>query len=191
MSPSMNRRDAVKYISLIMGSAMIGSTGILSGCKSSAQQGLFSEAEINFLDEIGDTIIPATDTPGAKAAGIGAFMALMVNDTYDDEDQIIFKEGITQLQDRAVDFYQIGFLELNSEQKHELLNRLNVEQTEYYKTKKQDEPPHYFRMMKELTLLGYFTSEIGVTQARRYHRVPGKFESCIDYSKGEKAWVYN
>jgi hypothetical protein len=52
------------------------------------------------------------------------------------------------------------------------------------------EPPvHFFRMMKELALLGYFTSEIGCTQAQRYVESPGKFEPCVPYTKGEPAWA--
>lgn len=56
------------------------------------------------------------------------------------------------------------------------------------KNKKEVDPPHYFRMMKELTLLGYFTSEIGSKQARRHTPVPGRFDACIPYKKGDKAF---
>jgi hypothetical protein len=50
-------------------------------------------------------------------------------------------------------------------------------------------PPHYFRMMKELALLGYFTSEIGYTKAMRYVETPGRFDPCAPYAKGEPAWA--
>jgi hypothetical protein len=52
-----------------------------------------------------------------------------------------------------------------------------------------DSPAHYFRMMKELALLGYFTSEIGCTQAQRYIESPGRFDPCVPYAPGEKAWA--
>ena len=52
-----------------------------------------------------------------------------------------------------------------------------------------DAPAHYFRMMKELALLGYFTSEIGYTQAQRYIESPGRFDPCVPYQPGEKAWA--
>jgi hypothetical protein len=52
-----------------------------------------------------------------------------------------------------------------------------------------DAPNHYFRMMKELTLLGYFTSEIGYTQAQRYVESPGRFDPCVPYQAGEPAWA--
>ena len=52
-----------------------------------------------------------------------------------------------------------------------------------------DPPAHYFRMMKELALLGYFTSEIGCTQAQRYLETPGRFDPCLRYTPGEKSWA--
>ena len=52
-----------------------------------------------------------------------------------------------------------------------------------------DTPAHYFRMMKELALLGYFTSEIGCTQAQRYVESPGRYDPCVPYTPGEKAWA--
>lgn len=187
----MDRREAVKYISLIMGGAMVGSAAIISGCKTeSGKPQYFTDDQLALLDEIGDTIIPTTDTPGAKAAGIGAFMMIMVEDTYEDEEQIIFKNGMDQVQLVSNEKYNKGFLDLDNDQRFDLLTEIHEEMQSYYDSKQPADPPHYFRMMKELTLLGYFTSEIGVTQARRYAPVPGKFEACIDYKKGDKAWVY-
>jgi hypothetical protein len=55
--------------------------------------------------------------------------------------------------------------------------------------RKHDAPSHYFRMMKELAMLGYFTSEIGYTQAQRYAESPGRFDPCLPYKKGETSWA--
>jgi hypothetical protein len=55
--------------------------------------------------------------------------------------------------------------------------------------KKEQMPAHYFTMMKQLTLWGFFTSEPGATKALRYVAVPGKYEGCIPYKKGDKAWA--
>jgi hypothetical protein len=52
-----------------------------------------------------------------------------------------------------------------------------------------DEPPHYFRMMKELALVGYFTSEIGYTKAMRYRESPGRFDPCAPHAPGDKIWA--
>ena len=70
-----------------------------------------------------------------------------------------------------------------------LLTKLDKEQKTYAKGKKKEDPNHYFTMLKQLTLLGYFTSEIGSKQARRYIETPGRYEACVPYTKGEKAWA--
>lgn len=187
----MNRREAVQYISLLLGGTLVGSNVFLSGCKSEtgATSKTFSEEDINLLGEVADTILPATATPGAKAALVGPFMTVMVNDCYESKDQNIFHEGIIKLNDFSKKEYNDTFLKLTPEKRHDLLVKLDNEQKEYMKNKKKEDPSHYFRMMKELTLLGYFTSEIGCTQARRYVERPGRYEGCIPYKKGDKAFA--
>jgi hypothetical protein len=69
------------------------------------------------------------------------------------------------------------------------LEQLDREQKAYMDGKAADAPAHYFRMMKELTLLGYFTSEIGCSQAMRYRETPGRFDPCVPYTPGETAWA--
>lgn len=186
----MDRREAVKYISLLLGGTMVGANAILTGCKSEDKKTgtSFSEDDIAYLNEVAETILPATKTPGAKAANVGAFMTVMVNDCYEENDQQIFHEGMEKLNDASKKMFDKSFMKATPEQRHELLVALDKEQAQFMKNKKPDEPVHYFRMMKELTLMGYFTSEIGHTQARRYLPVPGKYEGCIPYKKGEKAF---
>ena len=187
----MNRRDAVQYISLLLGGTIAGSSYFLSGCKSNngVVSMAFTPDDINYLDEIADTILPTTSTPGAKAAKVGQFMTVMVNDCYDESDQKIFHEGMNKLDDFSKKNYDSPFMKISAQQRHDLLVKLDNEQKDYMKNKKETDPSHYFRIMKELTLLGYFTSEIGCTQARRYIETPGRFEGCIPYKKGDKAFA--
>jgi hypothetical protein len=186
----MKRREAVQYISLLLGGTIIGSNYFLEGCKSKTGVSMaFTPEDVSYLDEIADTILPATKTPGAKAAKVGQFMTVMINDCYDADDQKIFHEGMNKLDDFANKTYNDPFMKLNPQQRHDLLAKLDSEQKDYMTKKKKEDPSHYFRMMKELTLLGYFTSEIGCTQARRYIETPGKFEGCVPYAKGDKAWA--
>jgi hypothetical protein len=70
-----------------------------------------------------------------------------------------------------------------------LLTALDKEQKAYQDKKAKDDPSHYFRMMKELTLLGYFTSKEGATMALRYKAVPGRYDGNVPYKKGDKAWA--
>jgi hypothetical protein len=186
----MNRREAVQYISILLGGTIVGANAFISGCKSETgkEQG-FTQEDITYLDEIADTILPTTSTPGAKAAKVGQFMTVMVNDCYEEDEQKTFREGMKKINDLSEKEYGKNFMEIDPKQRHALLVKLDTEQKEYTKNKKADDSPHYFRMMKELTLNGYFTSEIGCTQARRYIETPGKYEGCVPYKKGEKAWA--
>ena len=185
----MNRREAVQHISLLLGGTILGANAFVS-CKSNDNKTFsFSEKDVSLLDDIADTILPTTKTPGAKAAKVGQFMTVMVNDCYEEGDQKIFHDGLNKIQDLSEKEYNHKFNELKPEQKHALLVKLDNEQKEVMKTWKTDDPKPYFRLMKELTLLGYFTSEIGCTQARRYIETPGRYDACIPYKKGDKAWA--
>jgi hypothetical protein len=190
----MNRRDALSRVALLLGGTVIGGELFLSGCTSSdkklGQSVDFTADDVAYLDEIADTIIPATDTPGAKDAKVGQFMTVMVKDCYNDKDQKVFLDGMNKLNDASKKkFNGTGFMKITPEQRKELLNELDKEQKDYAKNKKKEDPAHYFTMMKQLTLLGYFTSEPGATKALRYVAVPGRFDACIPYKKGDKAWA--
>jgi hypothetical protein len=189
----MNRRDALNRVALIFGGTIAGGTAFLEGCKTADKKvaaGLpLSQENIAFLDEVAETIIPTTDTPGAKAAKVGAFMNTMVMDCYEEKDQQVFLEGLAKIDEACTKAHGHGFIKATPEQRKEILTALDKEQKEYSKSKKEGDPNHYFALMKQLTLLGYFTSEIGATQALRYVAVPGRYEGCIPYKKGDKAWA--
>jgi hypothetical protein len=188
----MNRRDALSRVALIMGGTVVGAEIFLSGCKSGGPlaEGLpFSKNDIAFLDEVAETIIPATSTPGAKAAKVGDFMSVMVSDCYEEKNQKIFIEGMKKLNEACSKQHGSDFLSASSDQRKTLLTAIDKEAKEYQAAKQKDDPSHYFTLMKQLTLLGYFTSEIGATQALRYEAVPGRYEGCVPYKKGDKAWA--
>ena len=189
----MNRRDALSRVGLLLGGTIVGANMFLEGCKPADKKAgdnlTFSPDDSAYLDEIAETILPATNTPGAKAAKVGAFMIVMVNDCYTEADQKIFHEGMGKINDASSKKFDKDFMSITPQQRHELLVQIDNEQKEHAKNKKQDDPSHYFRMMKELTLLGFFTSEPGATQALRYVEAPGKYEGCIPYKKGDKAWA--
>ena len=190
----MNRREALSSVALLLGGTIIGAEMFLSGCtnadKNIGSAGLnFSADDISFLDEVGDTIIPATDTPGAKDVKIGEFMHTIVRDCYTEPQQQIFVDGMDKLNQASKQKNGKYFLESSPAERKALLIDLDKEQQAYTAKKKPEDPAHYFRMMKELTIWGYFTSEPGATKALRYVAVPGRYEGCIPYKKGDKAWA--
>jgi hypothetical protein len=187
----IDRREAIKRVTALLGGvAFVGGIDLLTAVEHAharaatarAQVGTFTAQDIALLDEVAETILPETKTPGAKAAHVGAFMALMVTDTYEAGHQAIFRDGMRKLSEAA-------FLTATPAQRLAQLEQLDREQKMYMDARERGAPPHYFRMMKELTLLGYFTSEIGCAQAMRYRETPARFDPCVPYTPGETAWA--
>src|SRR4051812_1769861 len=105
---SIDRREALKRVGVMLGGvALVGGTNLLVACEkagtparetaTAAGTGPFTTQDVALLDEIAETILPQTKTPGAKAAKTGAFMALMVTESYSPADQRIFREGMRQV----------------------------------------------------------------------------------------------
>ena len=90
----MNRREAISSVAILLGGTLLGAEAFMSGCKTTdknAASGInLSKEDIAFLNEVGETILPATATPGAKEAKVGEFMAVYVKDCYEEKDQTIF-----------------------------------------------------------------------------------------------------
>lgn len=192
---TIDRREAIKRVSFLLGGvALVGGSNLIVACgrerpAAGTAVGKFSGSDVALLDEVADTILPTTSTPGAKAAKVGPFMALMVTDCYDDKDQKIFRDGFDKLDDASKKANGKSFMDSTPAQRTSLLESLDREQKNYMDHKKPDDPSHWFRMVKELALLGYFTSEIGYTQAMRYREAPGHYDPCVDYKPGEKSWA--
>lgn len=189
----MNRREALKRVGLLLGGTAISSQLFLTACSSeddgNRSNDAFSDLDIDLLNEIAETIIPKTETPGAKAAGVGSFMAMMVSDCYNEQNQECFRKGLTKIRTNFQEEYRKTFIEASVEERRYFLNRLDSDMNTYTQIKHVEDPEHYFRIIKELVLLGYFTSEIGCTEALRYAQTPGSYEACIDYNDGERAWM--
>ncbi len=184
----MERRKALALTASILGGTIIGSEFFLSGCTDKTKDKVpFSESDIALLDEVGETILPETErSPGAKVAKIGAFMKTIVTDCYSEKERDIFIKGIGEFDRLAKAAHSKGFMELDKDQRHHLLVRLDKESG----TLPEEKNPHFFQMVKQLTLWGYFTSEPGATKALRYNPVPGKYVGCVPYTEGEKAWAF-
>ena len=187
----MNRREALSATAFLLGGTIVGAQAFLTGCKQAApKDGLFSAEDIAFLDEVGETILPATaSSPGAKSAKIGEFMKVIVTDCYTEAEQKVFLEGIEKLNRASRDLNSDDFVNTTAEQRERLLIALHEQATTFDNEKAEDAPPHYFTMIHQLTNWGYFSSEHGATKALRYIPVPGRWDGCVPYQDGERAWA--
>lgn len=166
----------------------------------------FSADDVSLLNEIAESIIPATDTPGAKTADVGAFMAVAVTECYEPQHQAAFVAGLRAVESACLAQYGRGFREITAAERTSLLSEIDGERTwrELWNRGERGlrivarpligampEPvqtPHYFTMMKELAVLGYFTSQPGATQALRHNAIPGGYNGSLPYRKGDRAW---
>ncbi len=186
----MNRRESIIRLATLMGGTLLGPR-LLHGAwtaEATGAAGQASPADLALLDEIGDTIIPVTDVPGAKAVGIGAFITMMVRDCYATNQQAAIQSGIDGLAQRFSAKYGRAFVGAPAAVRTDFLNALDAEQAAYTKGKTKEQPDHWFRVVKELTVIGYFSSEIGCTQAIRFSEVPGGFDGNVPYKKGDRVW---
>jgi hypothetical protein len=216
---TITRRQAIQHVAAMLGgAALIGGDRLLAVsfdeaafARAMAQGvGTFTAADVALLDEIAETILPETSTPGAKAAKTGAFMALMVTDVYGDAAQQVFRDGMRAVDEACRRAHGTAFMPATPAQRLTVLEALDREQKQVMDARvpapsnrapapsafaPENSPelrriePHYFRMMKELTLLGYFTSEIGCTKALRYIEAPGRFDPCAPHAPGDRSWA--
>jgi hypothetical protein len=222
----MDRRDAVKSVAFLLGGALSATTiGVfLEGCGPSNKKdnaSLFSADQEKLITEIADIIIPTTSTPGAKAAGVGAFIPMMIKDCYPEDAQKAFVKGLEDIEDRSKKDFGKPFLEISVKEREQLLGKVRdetvaeqkkesdkaeterkaAENTVIKKSEKEEAgkpmnakerkpaKPLFFAIMRDLTLLGYFTSEIGATQAYAYVDIPGRYDGCVDLKPGQRVWA--
>jgi hypothetical protein len=200
----MNRRDAINRVALLVGGAF--SLPTLTAMQrwdnpAIAQSSVFQLSEIQrkVVAEVAEMIIPKTDTPGAKEAGVPAFVEMMLKDCYEQPEHESFEEGVNAL-------LKSGFLNQSPQQRTATLLQLQSDTNEQMKAyhvrqskmgdnedrelmNKQKQGLPYWRLMKELTLLGYFTSEAGIMGSFEYVPVPGKFE-VIKWQPNQKPYAY-
>lgn len=181
----MQRREAIKQTAAMIGMSILGADIFLTGCSiPEKRQGLFSKDDIALMDEIGETILPDSDrSPGAKAAHIGEFMKSYINDCYGENDQEIFIAGLEQIQEDSRKSYHQDFLNISNKKRFDLLSEYDEQSRASNNLKKI----HFFTMMKQVTILGYFSSEVGATKAMRYNIGPGHYDGCTPYKDGDKA----
>jgi len=201
----MDRRTAISRVAFILGGTIIGADLFISGCTGDHTidaQNILTDAQISYLNEVGETILPKTAaSEGAKAANVGQFMKTMVRDCYTTENQKIFFTGLKDFEGLCKKTHGKGFLNCSPIEKKEFLITLDakvkedkkrddlLQQTEAEKEKtsqasgkpnyiKKTPPVPYFTMIRQLTLLGYFTSEIGY-KSMGYVPVPGRYDGDV------------
>jgi len=191
----MDRREAIQKTAMMLGYAISAPAlmGILNGCKTTPDLAFkpvfLSEDMARVIAEVAEIIIPKTDTPGAKDVGVPGFIDLMLKDCYTKEDQDRFVKGATDFDADAKATYGDSFVYCNAEKQKELVYKYH---NEAVAAMKSDSPPKdrpFILVAKELTMLGFFTSEPGATQVLQYQAVPGSYKGCVPLSEVGRTWA--
>ena len=193
----MNRREAVRRAAFLLGGAItFNSLGAFAeGVMPVIGQNFDAKslnAQEDLVVEIADTIIPdKKDVPGAKAAGLGPFIVMMIQDCYTSDMQEHFAKGLKKIEEVSQSQFNKSFKSLTLKERESIFKMFKAEAQKKNIASQSSAiaPPHFFQLMCELTYLGYYTSEIGATKALRYVHIPGRYESCIALEPGQKAWA--
>ena len=175
----MGRRQAIKRTALFSGGmvllkhSLLGQASSLSTPTSAA----FGPKEESLLQLVVDTLIPATDTPGAKALGVDRFVLLMVNDCHSEEDQTAFHTGLHHLDAFTKTQFGQSFALCDADTRVEALNSLS---------KSPDTTPElqaFFKIAKDRTIQGYLESKYVMTEALPHKMIPDPYDGYYPASK--------
>lgn len=166
-------------MSLMFGGALSAqiTSGLMGEVLNNGPSVEVTDERRTLITELADVIIPDTDTPGAKAAGAEEFIIRVIRDCHPLKAQESFYKGLERFNEVSQSAHGKNFAELDEEQKIAITTELSKSYGAF------------FKQMVQLTKIGYFTSEIGATEALEYVLVPGRFEGDIPFEKGQKAWA--
>lgn len=197
----MNRRDALKQTALMLGYTLSSSTltSILNSCKSDPtlawQPVFFTEAQAKTISAMTECILPKTDTPGAREVMADQFVDKMVAEVLSREEQEHFMEGMKSFEQDCKQTHGKNFTALSEEQQTELLNNYDQQTPALtgsiwgFSVEPVEGLPPFFRVLKDFTLLGYFSSEQVANNILSYDPVPGAFLPCIPLTEVGNAWA--
>jgi hypothetical protein len=190
----LTRREALQRLSGLVGAALSSSTvaALLSGCRAEpapagwAPQAL-SPDQADLLGTLVDHIIPRTDTPGARDVGVPAFIDKLLHDWVDPQDRAQFVNGLAGLDDQTRRADGVAFQEATTEQRQAIVARLDREAIEARQAGAESLP--FFAVLKEWTLVGYYTSEAGATEELQWLAAPGRYDADLPLEQVGRTWA--
>jgi glucoside 3-dehydrogenase (cytochrome c) hitch-hiker subunit len=179
----MNRREVMLGLATMFGAELVGPirAAIAAGLDPVHLTGatLFSEAARADVAALAEVIIPQTDTPGARAAGVDQFVEFMLQEWYPETDRRRFEDGLSRLDEHCRRHGGAAYAALDSAAQTRLVADLQAGSIDAYADGGKD----FFEHIKQLTVFGYYTSEVGMTVERRYLPVPGRYDGAYPYDK--------
>jgi hypothetical protein len=196
----MNRREALQRVAWLMGGAVSASAilaiekGYAAASAAGSKPAVLSPAQLALVSVVAEIMIPRTDTPGAIDVGVPGFIDLMLRDVYAQTDRERYLAGLAQLNGAAQLEHGGPFVALKPAEQIALVRKIHdaavAAERQQQRTRAHVQRP-FILMTKELTLLGFFTSEVGATQVLQYVAIPGSYHACIplEQAGNGKTWA--
>jgi glucoside 3-dehydrogenase (cytochrome c) hitch-hiker subunit len=184
----MSRRKFLKQVAIVLGTSVSASLGaaVLKGVTvdSTAKNSVLSGAQQQVITLLSERIIPKTDTPGAIDAGVPTFISLIVSDWYNQDEKNAFIGGLNEMDGYCLQQFKCSLGKATSTQQDLVLTEF---EDRAIKNKDSDKP-NIFSTLRELVVVGFFTSKPGAMQALKHNHVAGQFIGDYPLSKVGKAW---
>lgn len=181
----MTRRDALKRAALFLGVALTPSliANVLHAAAIPGAKAVFlSPTQLELVTAIAERILPRTDTPGATDVGVPAFVDLMLGNYSTESERQVFIAGLDEVNAASQAAHAQSFVKMSAAQQDSMLMKIAVASQKKEKT--------FFHLIKELTVVGYFTSEIVGRTVLHYDPVPGRFQGCVPIAEvGNVLWT--
>ena len=185
LAATMTRRAALKRAALFLGVALTPSliANVLQAAATPGAKAVFlSPAQLDLVTAIAERILPRTDTPGATDVGVPAFVDLMLGKYSTESERQVFTAGLDEVNAASLASHAQSFVKISAAQQDAILMKIAVASQKKEKT--------FFHQIKELTVVGYFTSEIVGRTVLHYDPVPGRFQGCVPISEvGNVLWT--
>jgi hypothetical protein len=180
---TLTRRSAIKQFAFIVAGVTLIPSCMQDKSKSAIllKHMSIDPTQEKLLEALADTLIPATDTPGAKDVSTHLFTLKMLDDCYSKEDQNKFISGLKQFEIVPHKKFGQSFDQCNAEQKAAILTDLEKAKDN------KDDLSYFYNTAKRLTIFGYTTSEFYLTKVQVYELVPGRYHGCVPVAATKKA----
>lgn len=186
----LSRRDAIRGLTLTIGVAATGFAGRAAAAAPALgwTPTALTPDQARLVDVVAELIIPKTDTPGAREAGVPQFVDRALADYYDKAQADRLRAGLARMDADARAAHGDVFVALTPQQQTELLNGYDREAVAAGQDQTSGEG-HFFPLLEDLVTIGYFTSEPGATVALRYDPVPGAYHGCVPLAELGRGWA--
>lgn len=186
----MKRRDYLKTSVAVAGYTLLfgGAVATIKACKVEPTldwtPDYLTTDEALLVSDISERIIPKTDTPGAREALVDRFIDANIADNFTPEQQNLFRIALVAFDEKAEASYSRKFIDLQPEIQDEVLQSMADEAKGH-----KGDLPHIFTVLKDMTVFGFFTSQVGAMACLKYDPIPGDYQGCIDYSEVNGLWA--